>query len=34
LLHYTTYNFFSIDLSQSSASIGSTAWKKVGGLVR
>jgi hypothetical protein len=32
-LHCTTCNFFSIDLSQSSASIGSTTWEKVGDLV-
>jgi hypothetical protein len=34
LLHYTICNFFSIDLSQSSASIGSIACEKVDGLVR
>jgi hypothetical protein len=34
LLYCTTCNFFSIDLSQSSAFIGSTTLEKVGGLVR
>jgi hypothetical protein len=33
LLHWTTWSFFSIDLSQSSTSIGSIEWEKVGGLV-
>jgi hypothetical protein len=34
LLHCTTCNFFSMDLSQSSASIGSMVCEKLGGLVR
>jgi hypothetical protein len=33
LLHYTTWSFLSMVLSQSSASMGSTECKKVGGLI-